>query len=50
MITYKENLTKMDLYSRFKRRPGVGSSDDKTSQSPLQKKYEWFKRRYAKLA
>jgi hypothetical protein len=48
MIAYKESFRKTDLYSRFKRRPEV-DTNGQPSQSPLQKKYEWFKRRYAKL-
>jgi hypothetical protein len=48
MIAYKESFRK-DLKERFKGRLNEDFPKP-ISQSPLQKKHEWFKRRYAKQA
>ena len=49
MIAYKESFRKQDLKKGFKGRPEKDFPEP-IFQSPLQKKYEWFKKRYAKLA
>jgi hypothetical protein len=47
MILTKESLLKQALKPRFKRSPGV-DFPEQIVLSPLQRKYEWFKKRYSK--
>jgi hypothetical protein len=47
MNVYKESFRKQDLKLRLKRRPGEDFFEQ-CQQSPLQRKYEWFKKRYSK--
>jgi hypothetical protein len=48
MNAFKEGFKKEVIKPGFKRRT-VENFVEERSQGPLQKKYEWFKRRYVKL-